>query len=168
VTTLLRRVTVVACLAALAVTLVVASASGAASAPSAAAAKCDPGPTKISGKWWLQYCGPATSTVRFSGKTTKFTSGTCSFRSKTGVLLLYIGKRDFLAESPKTKYWELLAALKGDGVYRKDVFVEWWLGKTHYVLGNIKMTFKNKQKQGAYTGRLLTGGKGTATGTFKC
>ncbi len=36
------------------------------------------------------------------------------------------------------------------------------------MLGNIKMTFKKKQTQATYTGKLLLGGKGTASGSFKC
>jgi len=50
---------------------------------------------------------------------------------------------------------------------RKEAFVEWWLGKKRYLLGNIRMTFKNKQHQATYTGTLLTGGKGKASGSFK-
>jgi hypothetical protein len=36
------------------------------------------------------------------------------------------------------------------------------------MLGNIKMTFTKKQTQATYTGKLLLGGKGTASGSFKC
>ncbi len=96
----------------------------------------------------------------------KFTSGKCIKRE--GVMILYLGRRIFRGTDPKTKYWEFVGELRGDGVYRKGVFVEWWLGQKHYILGNIKMTFKNKQRQATYTGKLVAGGKGTATGSFKC
>ncbi len=36
------------------------------------------------------------------------------------------------------------------------------------MLGNITMTFKNKQRQATYTGKLLLGGKGKASGSFRC
>jgi hypothetical protein len=83
-------------------------------------------------------------------------------------MFLYLGRRIFRGKDPKTKYWEFVGAPKRDGVYRKDVFVEWWLGGKHYILGDIKMTFKNKQRQATYSGKLVLGGKGTATGSFRC
>jgi hypothetical protein len=168
VTTYLRCLTVATCLAVVAVTLVASSASGAGRVTAAPAAKCKEGVVQVNGRSWVQYCGPATATVRFSGRTVKFASGRCQTRKPSGVLILYIGKRPLRGTSPKTKYWEHVSHPNGDGVQRKDVFVEWWLGKKHYVLGNIKMTFKNKQKQATYTGQLLSGGKGTASGSFRC
>jgi hypothetical protein len=153
-------------LAVLAAALVAAAVSSAGSTTATASAKCEEGPVKINGTWWVQYCGPATATARYSGKAVRFTSGRCVTRRR--VKILYLGRRVFRGLSPKTKYWELVAAPRRDGVQRKDVFVEWWVGKTHYILGNIKMTFKNKQTQGTYTGQLLLGGKGKATGSFKC
>ena len=155
-----RRLTLLACVG---VALIAATASATASST----AKCKPGPVRSGGKFWVQYCGPATATTKLAGKApVKFTSGTCIKRQ--GVMILYLGKRIFRGTDPKTKYWEFVGALRGDGVYRKDVFVEWWLGRKHYMLGNIKMTFTKKQTQATYTGKLLLGGKGTASGSFKC
>jgi hypothetical protein len=154
-----RRLTVI--LAMMAIALVAATASV------GSAAKCEPGPFRAGGKFWVQYCGPATATAKLAGKApVKFASGTCIKRQ--GVMILYLGKRIFRGSDPKTKYWEFVGALRGDGVYRKDVFVEWWLGKKHYMLGNIRMTFKNKQTQATYTGKLLLGGTGPVSGSFKC
>ena len=157
----------VAYLFVLAAAVVAAGAPSAGLATPSTAAKCEEGPTKVGGTWWVQYCGPATSTARFSGKTVRFSSGSCK-TTQRGVLILYIGRRTFRGLSPKTKYWELVSVKKGDGVYRKDVFIEWWLGKTHYVLGDLKVTFRNGMKQATYTGTLLSGAKGKASGTFKC
>jgi len=158
-----RRLT--SSLAVMAVALVAATAS------TGSNAECEEGPVKTGGKWWIQYCGPATATAKLAGKApVKFASGHCV--THRGVMLLYIGRRAFRGLDSKTKYWELVAEAKGDGVYRtgsrKEAFVEWWLGKKRYLLGNIKMTFKNKQRQATYTGTLLTGGKGKASGSFKC
>ena len=135
------------------------------------AAKCEEGPVKVNGVWWVQYCGPATATAKFSGKTVRFTSGHCIRRKGAGgqfVRILHLGRYSMVSVSPKTKYWELTSVMKGDGVYRNGVFVEWWLGARHYILGDIKMTYKKKQTQGTYTGTIFAGGKGKASGTFKC
>jgi hypothetical protein len=150
-------------LAAVAVALVAATAS------SGSTAKCEDGTGKSGGRLWIQYCGPATATIKLAGKApVKFTSGHCIKREKA--MILYLGRRPFTGTALKTKYWEFVGVVRGDGVYRKGIFVEWWLGKKHYVLDerNTKMTVTNKQKQGAYTGKLLLGGKGTASGSFKC
>jgi hypothetical protein len=145
----------------------VAVALTAATASSGSTAKCEEGIGKSTGRLWIQYCGPATATVKVAGKApVKFASGHCINRE--GVMILYLGRRPFNGTALKTKYWEFVGAVRGDGVYRKDVFVEWWLGPKHFMLGNIKMTFKNKQRQATYTGKLLLGGKGTASGSFKC
>jgi hypothetical protein len=153
-----RRLTLVACVG---VALIAATAS------TGSTTKCEPGPFNSGGKFWVQYCGPATATAKLAGKApVTFTSGSCIRRK--GVMILYLGKRIFRGKDAKTKYWEFVGALRGDGVYRKDVFVEWWLGKKHYLLGNIKLTFKKKQTQATYTGKLLLGGKGTASGSFRC
>jgi hypothetical protein len=156
-----RRLTL--SLAAVAVALVAATAS------SGSTAKCEEGPGKSGGRLWVQYCGPATATVKLAGKpSVKFASGHCIKREK--VMILYLGRRPFNGTALKTKYWEFVGAVPGDGVYRKGVFVEWWLGKKHYVLDerNTKMTVKNHQRQATFAGKLLLGGKGTASGSFKC
>jgi hypothetical protein len=151
----------------MAVALIAATASSAGLTVGGASAKCEEGPVKSGGKWWIQYCGPATATTKLAGKApVKFASGHCVKRR--GVMILYLGRRIFRGTDAKTKYWEFVGATRGDGVFRKDVFVEWWLGKKHYVLGNITMKFKNNQRQGTYTGTLLSGAKGKATGSFKC
>jgi hypothetical protein len=139
----------------------------AATASTGSSAKCEPGPVRAGGKFWVQYCGPATATAKLAGKApVKFTSGSCIKRD--GVMILYLGRHILIGADPKTKYWEFVGVLRGDGVYRKHVFVEWWLGKKHYILDNIKMTFTKKQTQATYTGKLVLGGKGTASGSFKC
>ncbi len=162
-----RRLTLVACLGIAAVALVSAGAPSAGVTASSVAAKCEEGLAKSGGKLWVQYCGPATATTKLAGKApVKFASGHCIKRK--GVMILYLGRRPFNGTDAKTKYWEFVGTTRGDGVYRKDVFVEWWLGRKHYMLGNIKMTFKNKQRQATYTGTLLLGGKGQASGSFRC
>ena len=146
---------------------IIVTALAAATASAGSSAKCEEGPYRSGGKLWLQYCGPATATAKLAGKApVKFASGHCIKRR--GVMLLYLGKRPLRGTDPKMKYWEFVGTTGGDGVYRKDVFVEWWLGKKHYMLGNITMTFKNRQRQATYTGTLLLGGKGKASGSFRC
>jgi hypothetical protein len=146
---------------------IIVTALAAATASTGSATKCKEGTATSGGKLWIQYCGPATAITKQAGKApVKFTSGHCIKRK--GVMILYLGRRPFSGTDSKTKYWEFVGTLRGDGVYRKGVFVEWWLGKKHYMLGNITMTFKNNQRQATYTGKLLLGGKGTASGSFRC
>jgi hypothetical protein len=157
----------VACVGIAAVALVSAGAPSAGVTASSVAAKCEEGLATSGGKLWLQYCGPATATAKLAGRAAvKFASGHCVKRK--GVMILYLGRRPFNGTDAKTKYWEFVGTARGDGVYRKGVFVEWWLGKTHYIVGHMKMIFKNKQRQATYTGKLVEGGKGTASGSFKC
>jgi hypothetical protein len=147
----------------------VAVALTAATASSGSTNKCEDGARKTGGRLWIQYCGPATATVKLAGKApVKFTSGHCIKREK--VMILYLGRRPFIGTALKTKYWEFVGAVPGDGVYRRGVFVEWWLGKKHYVLDErkTKMTVKNNQRQATFAGKLLLGAKGTASGSFKC
>lgn len=153
-------------LAVIATALVAASAPNAGPATSLSSVKCKPGLKKVSGTWWVQYCGPASANVRFSGKTMQFVSGSC--KVQRGILLLYIGKRVFRGTSSKSKYFELIAAAKGDGVYRSDASIEWLAGKTHYIVGSLKVVFRGGQKRGTFSGRLVAGGKGAASGSFKC
>ncbi len=162
----------IACLGAIAAALVAASAPGASVATPAAVSKCKPGVTGT----WVQNCGPAAATARFSGKVVRWTSGQC--KTVNGVLRLHIGRHPLTGLSPKTKYWEHTSTAQRDGVYRQDVFVEWWLGKTQYVLlPPMKVTYQNNLKRGTFTGRLKSAvggvltsfrGRGKASGTFHC
>ena len=61
----------------------------------------------------------------------KFSSGTCIKRQ--GVMILYLGRRIFRGTDPKTKYWEFVGVCAATASIRKDVFVEWWLGRKHYI-----------------------------------
>ncbi len=146
--------------------LVSAAALSAGSETPASSTKCKPGLTKVSGTWWVQYCGPASASVRSSGKTTLFTSGAC--KVQRSILLLYIGRRPFRGTSSKTKYFELLAGAKGDGVYRSDVSIRWVVGKTRNLVGDLKVVFRGGQKRGTFSGRLVSGGRGKVSGSFKC
>ena len=58
--------------------------------------------------------------------------------------------------------------MKGDGVYRKASSSSGGSGRGTTSSGDIKMTYKKKQRQGTYTGTIFAGGKGKASGTFKC
>ena len=103
-----RRLTLLAC-------VVVALIAATASAPASSTAKCKPGPFQSGGKFWVQYCGPATATTKLAGKApVKFSSGTCIKRQ--GVMILYLGRRIFRGTDPKTKYWEFVGALRGEGL----------------------------------------------------
>jgi hypothetical protein len=155
-------------LAVVAATLVTVGAPSAGLVTSARAAKCEEGPVNINGRLWVLYCGPAKATVRFSGRTVRFVSGRCITRN--GVKFLYLGRRPFRGLAPSTKYWELTTKTGRDGVVRNNVFVEWWLGRKHYVIDQdtIKMTFKNKRNKGTYTGKLISGAKGKASGSYSC
>jgi hypothetical protein len=162
----------IAFLAAIGAALVAASAPGASVATPAAMSKCKPG---VTGNW-VQNCGPGAATARFSGKVVRWTSGSC--RTLDGVLRLHIGRYPQTGLSPKTKYWEHTSTALRDGVYRKGVYVEWWMGKTQYVLvPPMKVTYRNNLKRGTFTGRLKSalGGvltsfrdRGKASGTFHC
>jgi hypothetical protein len=162
----------IACLGAIAAALVAASAPGASVATPAAVSKCKPG---VTGNW-VQDCGPAAATARFSGKVVRWTSGSC--RTVNGVLRLHIGRHPLRGLSPKTKYWEHTSTAQRDGAHRKGVYVEWWLGKTQYVLvPPMKVTYRNNLKRGTFTGTLKSalGGvltsfrdRGKASGTFHC
>ena len=118
----------IACLGAIAAALVAASAPGASRGYSRRGLQCKPGVTGT----WVQNCGPAAATARFSGKVVRWTSGSC--KTVNGVLRLHIGRSPLLGLSPKTKYWEHTSTARRDGVHRQDVYVDWWLGKPQYVL----------------------------------
>jgi hypothetical protein len=150
----------------IATALIAAGVSSGGSTLGGASAKCDDGTVTINGRVWIQYCGPAKATARFSGKTVRFANGHCITRNN--VKFLFLGKRPFRGLSPKTKYWSVTTTVGPDGATRKNVVVDWWLGPKHYVVGNLKMTFKNGRKQGTYTGRLLSGGKGPTSGSYSC
>ena len=164
----MRIAYVTLCLAVIAAALVAVGASSAGGSKAAAAAKCDPGASTIGSTVWIQYCGPAKATARFSGRTVRFSSGHCITRK--GVKFLRLGRAPLSGSSTKTKYWELTTKTGRDGLVRRNVFVEWWLGKKHYQVDadTIKMTFKNKRSQGTYTGRLIVGGKGRISGSYHC
>ena len=172
----MRIAYVTLCLAVIAAALVAVGASSAGGSAVAAAAKCDPGAVRRGGVVWVQYCGPGRATARFSGRTVRFTSGRCITRKN--VKSLFLGAHPLRGFSPKTKYWELVTQVGRDGVVRKNVFVEWWLGKTHYVLvPPIKMTFRASRTRGTYTGKLQSEvptkpgvfrNLGTASGSFTC
>jgi hypothetical protein len=163
----MRIVYLTSWLAVVAAALVAVGAPSAGGSKAAAAAKCNPGATTVGGILWVQYCGPGRATVRFSGKTVRFASGRCVTRK--GVKFLKLGRQATPANA-KTKYWELTTRVGRDGLVRKDVFVEWWLGKKHYQVDTdtIRMRFKNKRSQGTFTGRLIVGGKGAVSGSYHC
>jgi hypothetical protein len=161
-------------LAALAAASSAVGASNAGSSSPAASVACSKGLNTINGRLWVQYCGPSKATVRFSAKTVRFASGACITRNN--VKLLRLGKRPLRGVAPGTKYWELTTAVGPDGVARKQVFIEWWLGKVHYMMvAPMKMTFRGNRTRGTFTGKLLSGTKptvfrnrGTASGSFRC
>jgi len=66
-----------------------ATAAGAATSAHAAAAKppCIPKYGSSGGHTYVDYCGPATATLKIAGKTYNFNDGYCSTDSKAGIVL---------------------------------------------------------------------------------
>jgi hypothetical protein len=168
-------------LAAVAAACSVVGASSAGSSSLSMADACKKGLKTINGKLWVQYCGPAKATARYLGKTVRFSSGTCLRRTQikgNEVLAAALGRRIFRGWASGTKYFELASRLRGDGVYRKDAFIEWIVGRTHYVVVQpLKVTFKNQQRTATFSGKLQSEtaakprvfrNRGTVTGTFSC
>ena len=141
---------------------IIVTALAAATASAGSAAKCEEGPYRSGGKLWVQYCGPATATAKLAGKApVKFASGHCIKRR--GVMLLYLGKRPLRGTDPKMKYWEFVGTTGGDGVYRKDVFVEWWLGKRPTCSGTSQFV-QEQAAAGDLHGKAAAGRQGKGLG----
>ena len=79
-------------------------------------------------------------------------------------MILYLGRRTFRGTDPKTKYWEFVGELRGDGVYRKDVFVEWWLGQEALHARQHQDDLQEQAAAGDLHGNARAGGKGNGLG----
>jgi hypothetical protein len=141
---------------------------GQASAVPASLAACSPlgKSTIVHGAPATIYCGPATATVRFGGKTARFRNGTCTWRSSSFRLrmgTIYLSRPSV---PPRTGL-----SIYAAGVPTARALVEFtWAGRS-YVGTTVHMTAKPDANRtgGTFRGRLGRSGSGPlATGTIRC
>jgi hypothetical protein len=150
-------------LAALAVSAA-ATASGAGASTSAA---CKPGAHQVGNVTYQVFCGPASASVKTSGKTYSFRNGTCLRAGITKVFTMSIGKLRLGKGKPRYSYFGVtVPAANHDGVYRRAA-VTWVVGGKRHALVNVKLRLTNDQSRGTFAGRAA-GGRGKVTGSFRC
>jgi hypothetical protein len=161
-----------ALLAAAALVLALAASSGAASRRAA----CTPGIVKFGGVTARVFCGPAKATLKASGKTLRFSGGSCE---RTGTYVTVNIGTVVLGQTTKRKpdYFGLdVGAYAGastkpathDGVYRGGVIAADFAGKAYLVRGDTaRITLAGGRTRGTFTSTLLFGG-GSVSGTFSC
>ena len=155
----MRRTALVLVLAALAATAAVGS-------DSAASAACKPGIRVVGKTTYRVFCGPASASVKVSGKTHSFRHGTC-LRVGNKVFTLSIGTLTMSKGKPKYSYLgATVPAAKKDGLYKRAV-VTWAYGGKRYSLYNVNVQLAGKRTRGTFSGQIV-GRAGKVTGSFRC
>jgi hypothetical protein len=142
------------------------AAAGATAAVGPAAA-CKPGVQKIGSVTYRVYCGPASASVKFGGKTYAFRDGTCVRAGIAKVFTLSIGKLTISKGKPRYSYFGVtVPSANHDGTYHRAI-VTWAFRGKRYSLANMKLRLTNDQTRGSFTGRA-TGKRGMVSGAFRC
>ena len=147
--------------------LVALSAAAAAGAGAKTAAACKPGAHKVGKVTYHVFCGPATASVKFGGKTYTFRGGSCLQAGITRIFTISIGKLTIGKGKPRYSYLGVtVPSANHDGTYRRTV-VTWAIGGKRYSLYKGKVRLTNDQTRGTFSGRAV-GKRGTVTGSFRC
>jgi hypothetical protein len=140
-------------------------------------AACTVKHTTIGGHSAVVECGPAKATVRYGGKTFKFSGGTCKRTSApfpAVAFTLYIGTRVTGAASPHLFF--AFGDVKRDGTYTTaDFEVGFQEDGVAYSLHKGKTTVSRRLRQGTFSGGTVIFGKGklgakgkAISGAFTC
>jgi len=164
---------------ALGVLLVAAAVVGGRAAAGTAAASCTPGVITYGGAQARVFCGPAKATLKYQGKTWKFTQGSCdkladyvsvnigtvvigtSTKKKPDYFGLTVGK--FLGAANGAK------PARHDGTYTGGVVASEHGGKGGPIVNAelVKITLSGNRSRGTFSGPVSLG-TGKVTGSFTC
>jgi hypothetical protein len=149
------------------IAIIALCAVAAASAAARTAAACKPGVQKVGKVIYRVYCGPASASVKFEGKTYAFSNGSCVRAGITKVFTLSIGKLTLSKGKPRYSYFGVtVPSANHDGTYRHAI-VTWALGGKRHSLSNMTLRLRNDQTRGSFSGRVA-GTRGVVTGAFRC
>ena len=156
----MMRLLAAGALAALALT---AAAGGATESASA----CKPGTHTVGKVTYRIFCGPASATVKFAGKTQTFRHGSCLKTGIGKVFTISIGRLTISKGKPRYSYLGIaVPSAKRDGVYRRAV-IGWAYGGKRYSLYNVVLRLAGNRTRGTFSGRIV-GKPGPVTGSFRC
>ena len=128
---------------------------------------CRQGQSTIGGAKVFVFCGPATASVTFGGRTVTFKKGSCR-TSRSGTFTMNTGTVTLRSARPKSSYFGVsIARARTDGAYRKAAIGFQWRGKSYSVVTNT-VKLREDRSRGTFSGLLGRAGSPKVTGSFVC
>jgi len=147
--------------------LVALAATASAGAAARHADACKAGVHVVGKTTYRVFCGPASASVKVSGKTQSFHHGSCLSTGAGKVFAISIGTLTISKGKARYRYLGItVPSARRDGVYKRAV-VTWVYGGKRYTLYNVTVRLAAKRTRGTFSGRIV-GRRGTVRGSFRC
>jgi hypothetical protein len=130
-----------------------------------AAAACVPGPRTVDGVALHVFCGPATVTIHYAGKTVRIRNGQCG-PNLPGFFSIRVGTLTLVSPRPRSTAFVLYVDGARDRTYRNQRLAFQYAHHHHQVLPN-RVTLAGGATRGTFSG-LVFGSHARATGSFAC
>jgi hypothetical protein len=134
-------------------------------ASSSRATECVPGPRAVGGVALQVFCGPATATIHYAGKTIRITNGQCG-PNLPGLFSVRVGTLTLVSRRPRSTAFVLYVDGARDRTYRNQRLAFQYAHHHHQVLPN-RVTLAGGATRGTFSG-LVFGSHVRVTGSFAC
>ena len=134
-------------------------------ASSSATAACIPGPRAVGGVALHVFCGPATATIHYAGKTIRIRNGQCG-PNLPGLFSIRVGTLTLVSRRPRSTAFVLYVDGARDRTYRNQRLAFQYAHHHHQVLPNT-VVLAGGETRGTFSG-LVFGSHVRVTGSFAC